>query len=79
MRPKRRRLTPRTIHQLKTPLTNISVRAELTLLEAGDLRAGRQGLESWLTKVEQRMRFIVRATTVAARRCERLFREEAKV
>jgi hypothetical protein len=67
------------MHELKTPLTNISLRAELTLLEAAGMRAGPVSLQRWLTKVEKRMRFIVRQTTLAARRFERFVLEDPDV
>jgi len=54
-----REATSGFVHEIKRPLANISLPAELSLSDIEDLRAGRRTLDDVLPKIEQRLRFIL--------------------
>jgi len=65
-----REATSGFVHEIKRPLANISLPAELSLMDLRDLKSKRRALKDVLPKLEERLQYILNQTADAGNKIE---------
>jgi len=65
-----REITSAFVHEIKMPLSNIALPAELTMLDMQDLERGKTSPSDVIPKIKKRMKYIMDQAMLASRRVE---------
>lgn len=63
-------ITGSFVHEIKMPLANISLPAELTFMDVNDLEEGKKSVQEIASKIKSRMKYIMDQATLAGSRVE---------
>lgn len=58
------------VHEIKMPLANISLPAELTFMDIADVETGKKRVEDLLPKIKKRMKYIMNQARLASHKVE---------
>jgi len=65
-----REITGAFVHEIKTPLSNIALPAELTLMDMEDLKKGKSLADDVILKIQKRMKYIMDQALLAGSKVE---------